>query len=421
MSERHSFEKNNLILLVLSTAASVINYLFQILLGRLLSVEEFGIVNSIFSLISVLTIPGMIIAVVVAKECATVDENRKEAIDDTISVLLRFAGLIILVIGCIEISCTELFKNVFHLSKVEYIIIGICVSLIAVLVQTVYSILQGKRQFFELGMQSLITALFKMLLSIILVVLGGGIFSILAAYFVAELITLIYCVMSAKINFHCMKSNRVSIREKWGIWKYSISYILISQLGITLLSNGDVLLVKALFSDEVTGLYSSAITFSRVPLFITLSLANVLLPTVVNYKKQGKETYGLLLKSLFYGFVPWLCATLLLQLFGSSLIKVFYGVQYIKSADYFMAINIYILSLILLTIIMNYAISIEKIVFFAWSILLGVIVCIGVGICLKNYLEVMIMGLGVVLLIVAVVNVVYLMMNELKERKKINE
>ena len=81
MNENTEFRTNNLKLLLLSSSASVINYIFQIVVGRLLSVEEYGIVNTIFSLISVLCIPGMFISVIVVRECASIHTDDSEKIN----------------------------------------------------------------------------------------------------------------------------------------------------------------------------------------------------------------------------------------------------------------------------------------------------------------------------------------------------
>ena len=45
-----------------------INYLFQIVIGRTLTIEEYGTVNSLLSLTSIISVPGTILAMIISKQ-----------------------------------------------------------------------------------------------------------------------------------------------------------------------------------------------------------------------------------------------------------------------------------------------------------------------------------------------------------------
>ena len=50
MKKKNTLTKNGTIVFILTTFGSAINYLFQLLTGRYFSVENYGIINIIFSL-----------------------------------------------------------------------------------------------------------------------------------------------------------------------------------------------------------------------------------------------------------------------------------------------------------------------------------------------------------------------------------
>ena len=60
-------EKGGLIVFALFTMANGINYLYQIMMGRMLSVEDFGTLNSLLSLFMMTAIPSGAITALIAK------------------------------------------------------------------------------------------------------------------------------------------------------------------------------------------------------------------------------------------------------------------------------------------------------------------------------------------------------------------
>ena len=59
------------ILFVLNITASALNYLCQLVLARVLSVESYGTVNTIFSFMMIVAVPGTTLTMVVAKYYAS--------------------------------------------------------------------------------------------------------------------------------------------------------------------------------------------------------------------------------------------------------------------------------------------------------------------------------------------------------------
>ena len=61
------FEKNSFMLFVLMMSANVCNYLFQIVMGNLMEVEQYAQANTVVSLVGVLSIPTTIITMISAR------------------------------------------------------------------------------------------------------------------------------------------------------------------------------------------------------------------------------------------------------------------------------------------------------------------------------------------------------------------
>ena len=79
------FEKNSFMLFVLMMSANVCNYLFQIIMGNLMEVEQYAQANTVVSLVGVLSIPTTIITMISARYIALNASNgRYDRIRDVI-------------------------------------------------------------------------------------------------------------------------------------------------------------------------------------------------------------------------------------------------------------------------------------------------------------------------------------------------
>ena len=67
---KNSLEANSTLLFILMMGANVLNYFFQIIVGRMLTVEEYAVVNTLLSIITVFSVPCAAITIVAAKYIA---------------------------------------------------------------------------------------------------------------------------------------------------------------------------------------------------------------------------------------------------------------------------------------------------------------------------------------------------------------
>ena len=64
---KNDLAKNSLIVFVLTTTGSAINDLCQILMGRFFTVENYGIINTIFSLTLIVSVIGNTASMILSK------------------------------------------------------------------------------------------------------------------------------------------------------------------------------------------------------------------------------------------------------------------------------------------------------------------------------------------------------------------
>jgi O-antigen/teichoic acid export membrane protein len=83
------------------------------------------------------------------------------------------------------------------------------------------------------------------------------------------------------------------------IFRYSWP-VLWATLTISFIANADLILVKHYFNTVDAGYYAAASFIAKIILFATTALATVMFPKVSELNSKGKDTRGILIKTLLY-------------------------------------------------------------------------------------------------------------------------
>ena len=99
-----------------------------------------------------------------------------------------------------------------------------------------------------------------------------------------------------------------------------------------IINNSDILLVKHYFEAYEAGLYASLALIGRIVYFIAWMFVMLLLPTVVQLKKEGKETAPILFKYVTYIAAIASIIILCCSLFPETAITLLFGKSYLTMA-----------------------------------------------------------------------------------------
>jgi O-antigen/teichoic acid export membrane protein len=126
------------------------------------------------------------------------------------------------------------------------------------------------------------------------------------------------------------------------------------------INNSDILLVKHYFDANEAGLYASLALIGRVVYFIAWMFVMLLLPSVIQLKKEGKSTLPVLVKYL--GYIAAIAITIVVgcYLFPETIINMLFGNEYLIIAPllwkYALATGIFAIS----NIFAYYYLSLDK-------------------------------------------------------------
>ncbi|SFD04530.1 oligosaccharide flippase family protein [Algibacter pectinivorans] len=303
------------------------NYLYNLILGRILGPAQFADAAVLITFLLVLSFAAMTFQLVTAK-FSVLFEN--EVFKSFISKIYKNALLVGLLMGGLIVVFASQLQSLFNTSSSNMFVVFGCGVPLYFLMSVNRGVFQGKKAFKSLSITYQGEMLSRLIITLGLilifdirssVVIAVGIF----ASFIFGLIPFKFPTLIPKQALHLNKTHAKDIRSFFIITAfYELTQIIIN--------NSDILLVKHYFESYEAGLYASLALIGRIVYFIAWMFVMLLLPTVVQLKKDGKETASILFK--YVGYIAAISITIILVClsFPETIITLLFGNSYIAMA-----------------------------------------------------------------------------------------
>ena len=347
--------KNNPVLLmnslffVSTTLVNLGNYVFNLLLGRILGPTQFADLSVIVTLLLILTFATTALSTTIAQFTAiyTAQGNMEQ-----VAALCRWGRQRACALGIalflLLAFCSPFLASLFHMrSSQPFIILG-CGLPLFFLLAIERGVLQGRTDFKRLALSQQAEMWIRLLGALALVMLGlsvngavgGVVLSFVAAWYVA------YMKRSSSTAIP------LSTVEKTRVLRY-IGPVVLGLLGQILINNSDILLVKHFFPSQDAGQYAALALIGRMVFFATWSVVMVMFPLVTRRQQKHEEHRSLLWYSL--GIVALVSSAIILAslVFPGLAVNILFGKQYLSIAPllwlYALATAFYALANVIVT------------------------------------------------------------------------
>jgi len=285
------------VMVVAFTIASALNYLFNIIMNRMLGTEAYGDFYSLTAIFLIVTLGATSVQAAITKYTAefeaTGDQNKTR-------ILLRSytRGLALVGVGVLILSAA-LALPVAHVLKLEsplfVIILGSSIA-VTLYITLPYGLLQGQQKFLGLGAAAISTAMLRILAGVVMVLIGFGVYGALGAGTVGAV------VVAVAASYYYRDMYRAPVEKVEDFHAYDtlkfMGPVVLASVLIILLTQIDAIMVKALFSRSMAGRYSYAALAGKAVLFFPEGIAVVMFPRVNQLRVQGKPTRRVLVLSL---------------------------------------------------------------------------------------------------------------------------
>lgn len=330
------------------------NYLYNLLLGRILGPEQFANAAILITFLLVLSFIAMTFQLTVAKFTAGYETEKQLH-------FLNYVKKASLIIGIVTSLAVVLFagqlQQIFNTdSKWMFIIFGVGIPLYF-LMSVNRGFYQGSKSFYKLSATYQTEMFSRLIITLLLVTLLANGSSVLIASGI--LISFVFGLIPFKKSGNFFTKVTLETVDR----KNLINFIAITafyELTQIIINNSDILLVKHYFDSYDAGLYASLALIGRLVYFVAWMFVMILLPTVVQKKKNGENTLPVLFK--YVGFVSLLAVSIVTVtfFFPEFIINIMFGEAYTSISPllwkYAMATSLFAIS----NVFVYYFLSIDK-------------------------------------------------------------
>ncbi|PIN91533.1 hypothetical protein COU56_05220 [Candidatus Pacearchaeota archaeon CG10_big_fil_rev_8_21_14_0_10_31_9] len=303
------------LLLITINIFFVLNYFFHFAMARMLPIEEYGILVTLYSIIYILAVFTESIQLVISRYTTEKNDGEiKNLIKKSSSKSLKISFYLFLVYLVIAYPLSIILK-------IGYPLVALTGTIIfsSFLLPITRGVLQGKKRFGSLGFNMISEAVVKLSSAVFLVMVGWMIYGAIVATLLGTYFSLLISFVSLKDIF---KGEEIKSKNP-GIYAYSAP-VFVAIIAVIVFYSIDVIIAKIFFSAEMAGYYAVASMIAKVIFFGTQPISKAMFPIASESKNGEKKKkvfkYALLLLG---GLI--IIGLLIVYLLPGLLINIFSG------------------------------------------------------------------------------------------------
>lgn len=309
------------------------NYLYNLLLGRMLGPAVFSDAAILITFLLILSFVGMTFQIVSAKYAVLFEVIELKVF---IRMIVKYALVVGIIIAALILLFNTELQALFHTKTSSmFIIFGFGIPLYF-LMSINRGLYQGKSSMKKLAVTYQTEMASRLLLTISAVLLLPDISpSVIVAAGIT--ISFVFGIFPFQKSIpEAIKTKKTLISEEEHIDKKGILtfFMLTAFYEFTqiIINNSDIILVKHYFNSHEAGLYASLALIGRVVYFVAWMFVMLLLPKVIQLKKEGKETKPILMKYVAYISLLSTVIVVVTFVFPELVVNLMFGKEYISIA-----------------------------------------------------------------------------------------
>ena len=332
--------RGSFVLLVFMNIFNFLNYLFQFITARWLSVTEYGFFIALMNLAYFLSIPSDSIQLISSRNSSEI--IKKEGVgglkDFTIRMhkkLVKFSVLafFIFVLGAFILS--------WFWKKDLLIIIFTGILIFPVFLAPINrGVLQARKKFKELGILFVVEALVKIVVALGLLFLGLKIYGAMAGVILGLAFSFLISFFYTKDIFKSkIMPIKINGKYNYGFSVFFFLFIIMAALSM------DVIIAARYLSPENLGLYSVGSLLGKTIFFATLPIAKAMFP--FSSEEKNKKTKKVWVNSLKITFLIGMLAIIFFIMFPEFIVRILFSSKYLGISPYiiYLGISFLLLSL----------------------------------------------------------------------------
>ena len=272
----------SLLVIAGSMAVNAVNYLYHLVMGRMLGPENYGILSSLFSLLYIVTIIPISSGFAIVKFVSQAPIDQKPSVYNGIN---RFIIRLGAVLTPLLLILSWPLATYLHLPNVFPIFMVPLVFFLSIITLVNQSTLQSLLNFWGLVGPNLVSSIAKFGLGVIAVALGWSVSGAMGAVVVSVFLAFLLSVYLLPTAYRHPSSSQFLLRP---FLEYALP-VLLQSLAFTSLFTVDILLVKHYFDPTVAGWYAALSLLGKIVYFAAQPVSAVMFPLVTQKISSGKK------------------------------------------------------------------------------------------------------------------------------------
>ncbi|HEY4621664.1 MAG TPA: hypothetical protein VIG93_08165, partial [Gaiellaceae bacterium] len=309
----------------------VLNYAFLLAAGRLLGSGDYGSLAALLGLLTIVLLPTGAVQLAVSREVSRrVALGERESADAFARETLRLGSVLtvpLIVLSLVLVIPVQQLLDIESTGAVALALTGLAAALVLPISM---GALLGYQRF--VAVAGMMVLPFAMRLGVLVLAAAAG-YRLGGAALAVAASTLVTMAVAIALLREPLRRGARAARPLLAPFLRYLWPVLVGLIGIAVLTNVDLIVVKARFSDEDAGQYAVASAFARVAFFLPTTVLAVLFPRTAARQARGEDTADILGRTLIVTAAFGALLTLFYAMTGRGLVHTSFGAEFAEGGE----------------------------------------------------------------------------------------
>lgn len=339
----------------------MLGYLFQVVMGRMLSTDEYGLFSAMMALFVILGAPLNTLLLVISRK---VSEYRAKEDSGSITHLYFSINIRTLIVGVLILGAYLLFAQQvqIYLKAPSVIPVYLLGAMVFLTFPTAINnaFLQGMQRFSWLSASTSLGVLFKLACSSCFIWLGYGVSGAVGGVVAASI--LLWFVGYGVLHQPLAQGRKSSYQTGHLSIKSAIP-VLVANAAFATMTQIDMMLVNYFFPPHEAGLYASASILGKAVMYLPGGIVMALFPMVAENHARKEASAHLLFQAVMLTVLLCGAGAIFYFLLGEKIVALLYGQSYREAGEVLKYFGIAMIPMALVLVAENFLIAKGKVLF----------------------------------------------------------
>lgn len=348
-------------LFVGGVVGGMLGYVFQVVMGRMLSTAEYGLFSAMMALFVILGAPLNTLMLVISRK---VSEYRAMSDNGSITHLYFSINIRTLIVGVLVLGTYLLFAQQVqtYLKAPSIVPVYLLGAMLFLTFPTAINnaFLQGMQRFSWLSASTSLGVLFKLACSSWFIWLGYGLSGAVGGVVAASLV--LWLVGYGVLHQPLTQGRKKTYQTAHLSFKSAIP-VLIANAAFATMTQIDMVLVNFYFPQHEAGLYASASILGKAVMYLPGGIVMALFPMVAENHARKEASAHLLFQAVMLTALLCGAGAIFYYIFGEKIVALLYGQNYREAGEVLKYFGIAMIPMALVLVAENFLIAKGKVLF----------------------------------------------------------